>query len=116
MALHNVLANTGIFAGALLGGYLTRYFSADVELLGYTIHWPSKLCWLFVLSALARATVAVIFIPQLKEVRDVPQRSAGWLIFRVTQFHALAGLIFSIFPFGQRPESALRKYHSDKPR
>ncbi len=104
MAVHNVLANAGIFAGALAGGYLTRYLSADVELLGYTIHWPSKLCWLFVLSAAARTAVALTFIPHLREVRDVPQRSAGWLIFRVTQFHALAGLIFSIFPFGQRPE------------
>jgi hypothetical protein len=61
------------------------------------------------LSALARAAVALIFIPHLKEVRDVPQRSAGWLIFRVTQFHALAGLIFSIFPFGQHPERTRRK-------
>lgn len=109
MAVHNVLANAGIFVGALLGGYLSLYFSAEVELFTYTVHWPSKLCWLFLLSALARAAVALIFIPHLKEVRDVPQRSAGWLIFRVTQFHALAGLIFSIFPFAQRPNRAPRK-------
>ncbi len=109
MAVHNVLANAGIFVGALFGGYLTLYLNAEAELFTYTLRWPSKLCWLFLFSALARAAVALIFIPHLKEVRDVPQRSAGWLIFRVTQFHALAGLIFSIFPFGQRPERARRK-------
>lgn len=114
MALHNVLANTGIFVGSLLGGYLGTHLAATATFFGHTIHWPSQLCWLFVLSMIARAAVALLFIPHLKEVRDVPQRSAGWLIFRVTQFHALAGLIFSVFPFGQRPERTAQKPRADK--
>ena len=96
--------SAGIFAGSLLGGFLGPMFSADAEVLGVRIVWPSNLCWLFLLSAFARCLVALIFIPYLKEVRTVPPRTAGWLIFRVTQFHAVAGLIFSIFPFAQRPE------------
>jgi MFS family permease len=114
MAFNNVLSNAGIFVGSLLGGYLGPHMSAHTRLFDYTIDWPSNLCWLFVFSAIARCTVALLFIPHLKEVRDVPQRSAGWLIFRVTQFHALAGLIFSIFPFGQRPESMTKKTPTDK--
>jgi MFS family permease len=114
MAFHNVLANAGIFVGSLLGGYLGTHLSATATFFGHTIHWPSQLCWLFVLSAIARTAVALLFIPHLKEVRDVPQRSAGWLIFRVTQFHALAGFIFSIFPFGQRPEQTTHKTRVDK--
>jgi hypothetical protein len=84
------------------------------DLFGHTIHWPSQLCWLFPPSAIARTVVALLFIPHLKEVRDVLQRSAGWLIFRVTLLRALAGLIFSIFPFGQRPEPTATRPHADK--
>ncbi len=104
VSFHTVLSNAGVFAGSLLGGFLGPMFSAEAEIFGVTITWPSNLCWLFVLSAFARCLVALTFIPFLKEVRAVRPRTAGWLIFRVTQFHALAGLIFSIFPFAQRPE------------
>ena len=35
-------------------------------------------------------------IPHLREVREVPPMSASGLIFRVSGFHALAGLIFDM--------------------
>ncbi len=102
MALHNILASVGIFVGSLLGGYLSLHVTDHVRLFGLTISWPSSLCWLFLASAAARSAVALAFIPHLREVRRVARMSAGGLIFRVTQFHALSGFIFSVFPFGQR--------------
>ena len=96
MALHSLGANLGIFGGALLGGYLSRVLPVDAVLFGWAVDWPSNLCWVFLISSLARAGVALAFIPRLREVRAVRSISVGQLIFRVTGFHALAGLFFDM--------------------
>lgn len=101
VALHNVLASFGIFAGALMGGFLAPQLPRATVIAGITIEWASNLIWVFVLSALARAVVAAVFIPRLKEVRPVRHFPFPSLIYRVSQFHAVAGLVFSLFPFGQ---------------
>ncbi len=100
-AMHSVLSNTGVFGGALLGGYLGSLLPAQVSLLGYTLHWPSSLCWLFLMSGCARAAIALIFLPGLREMRSVRPLPFPSLIYRVTQFHALSGLVFSLLPYGQ---------------
>lgn len=110
-AMHSVLNNSGVFAGALLGGYLGSVLPAQVTLLGYTLHWPSSLCWLFLISGCARAVMALIFLPRLREMRSVRPLPFPSLIYRVTQFHALSGLVFSLLPYGQgrrrRPRRAV---------
>lgn len=100
-ALHSVLSSSGVFAGALLGGYLGSLLPASVEILGVRVHWPSSLSWLFLISGLARAVMALLFLPRLREVREVRPLPFPSLIYRVTQFHAVSGLVFSLFPFGQ---------------
>ncbi len=109
-AIHSVLASLGLCVGALAGGLLAPQLPRSTVLFGLSIDWVSNLYWVFLLSALARAAVAVLFIPHLKEVRAVPQFPFPSLIYRVSQFRALAGLAFSLFPFGQgrraRPRAA----------
>jgi MFS family permease len=107
-AMHSVLSSSGVFAGALLGGYLGTWLPARVAIGGQIWQWPSALCWLFLISGLARAAVALLFLPSLREVREVRTLPFPTLIFRVTQFHALSGLVFSLFPFGQGRRSRTR--------
>jgi MFS family permease len=101
VALHTVLASIGLFFGALAGGLLAPNLPRSTEIAGITIDWVSNLYWIFLLSALARALVALVFIPRLKEVRTVRRFPFPSLIFRVSQFRAVSGLVFSLFPFGQ---------------
>ena len=105
-ALHSVGANLGIFAGALVGGYLSRVLPAEAVLFGWTIDWPSNLCWIFLISSVMRAGVALAFIPRLREVRVVRPISVGQLVFRVTGFHALSGLLFDMMGPGRRMHRA----------
>jgi MFS family permease len=113
VAMHSILNSGGIFAGALLGGYLGTHLPAQWELGGYSIHWPSSLCWLFLFSGLMRGVMALIFLPHLREAREVRATSFPSLIYRVTQFHALSGLVFSLFPFGQGRRNKPRRAVAD---
>ncbi len=96
VAYHNVLVGVSVFLGALLGGYLGMTLPAQLTLGGETYRWGSVLLGVFLISSLARLVVALTFIPQLREVREVPPMSVSGLIFRVSQVHALAGVIFDI--------------------
>ncbi len=97
MAVHNVLASIGVFAGAMLGGYLATHLPAGgVTMASLSLHWEFALLAVFGISAMARLLVACIFLPRLREVRQVRSLSISALVFRVTRFHALSGLMFEI--------------------
>ncbi len=101
LAVHNVLANTGIFCGAILGGYLGAVLPTSAELFGRTFSWLSPLYGVFVVSTVARAAVVALLVPKLREVRRVRPISISRVIFRVTRINALAGVFFDII--GSRP-------------
>jgi MFS family permease len=105
LAIHNVLASSGIFAGAILGGYLGATLPVSLNLFGYTLSWSSSLLGVFVISTLARATIVIVLIPKIREVRSVRPISLTDLIFRVTRVNALAGMFFDIVG-PRRPKSA----------
>ena len=96
VAYHNVLMSIGVFVGAMLGGWLGQALPTRITLGGTTFSWGSALLGVFLVSTLTRLAVALTFIPLLREVREVPPMSASGLIFRVSGFHALAGLIFDM--------------------
>lgn len=96
IAYHNVLANLGVFLGAMLGGYLGMTLPKEITLFGQHYTWHSALLDIFLLSSLARMAVAIIFIPLLREVREVPSLSTSGIVFRIARFNALAGLVFDI--------------------
>ncbi|MDX1498997.1 MAG: MFS transporter [Woeseiaceae bacterium] len=96
LAVHNVLASIGIFAGAMLGGYLGAVLPVRVDVLGAALTWSSPLLGVFAVSAVLRATVMLVLMPKIREVRRVRHASFADLIFRVTRVNALAGLFFDI--------------------
>ena len=96
MAVHSVLASMGIFAGAMLGGYLGATLPTELDVFGYYLSWSSPLLGVFVISAIMRATVVVLLVPKIREVRSVRPISFTNLIFRVTRVNALAGMFFDV--------------------
>lgn len=102
LAIHNVLSSTGLFCGAILGGYLGFVLAERDDLFGNVLPWASPLLAVFAISAAVRATVLLVFMPRIREVRRVRPISFANVIFRVTRVNALAGLVFDVV--GSRPK------------
>jgi len=96
MAVHNVLAASAVFLGAVLGGYLGTHLPTEITVLGNEMSWLTPLYGVFVVSVLVRLLVAGAFLPRLKEVRRTRPMSMSGLIFRVTRLHPISGLVFEI--------------------
>ncbi len=96
MAVHHVIAATAVFIGASLGAYLGTHLPASLHWGDFTWHWLTPLYGVFAVSMLARLTVAIGFLPRLKEVRRARPMSMSGLIFRVTRLHPVSGLVFEI--------------------
>lgn len=104
MALHNTLANVGIFVGALIGGYLASNAGKNFILAGQSFELVSVFYVLFVVSSLTRAMVALVFLPRIKEVRHVKALPMRELIFRVSNFNALRGFFFDVVTSRRKPD------------
>ena len=112
LAIHNVVASTGIFCGALLGGFLGIALPARLDIPGLSLAWLSPLLGVFAISALARTIVLAVLLPGIREVRRVRPISFSRVIFRVTRTHALAGLMFDIV--GSRPKRTEEEQTADR--
>jgi MFS family permease len=111
LAIHNILAGSGIFCGAMLGGFLGVSLPATLEFMAISWAWMSPLLGVFAISALARMTVILLLLPKIREVRRVRNISFSNVIFRVTRVRALAGIMFDIV--GSKPESADKPKNKD---
>lgn len=96
MAAHNVLAGTGVFFGALLGGWLGTVMPDHYTLLHIEISMRSTLYNVFIISFLLRLATMSFFIPRIIETRKVRRMPLRHLIFRVIAFHPLTGLNFEV--------------------
>ena len=96
MAFHAVLGATAVFAGASFGAWLAVSLPTSVTLADTTLTWTTGIYGVFLVSALLRLLVAVLFLPRLEEVRDVRRMSYHGLFFRVTRFSPVSGVIFDI--------------------
>lgn len=96
LAIHNVLASSGIFAGAMLGGFLGSSLPTSIDIAGRTLSWASPLIGVFVISFLVRAMIVILLVPKIREVRNVRPISLSNVIFRVTRVSALAGIFFEV--------------------
>ncbi len=101
-AVHNVLSSLTIFAGALLGGFLSLVIPDQITLFGRAVVWTSSLWGILLISTLARTVVALAFLPRLQEVREVRKLTPVGLMLRVARFNALAELIFNMLAFTRR--------------
>lgn len=106
MALHAVLAAIGVFVGATFGGWLAVLLPKDISLMGIEFSWASAIYGVLVISALARLIIAIMFLPRLMEVRDVRRMSYSGLLFRVTRFSPVSGVIFEVVNRRPRKKTA----------
>jgi len=96
MAIYNVATSGAVCAGALAGGYLAHVLPDHLALGDYTWSWGTTLFGVFLLSSVARAVVAAVFLPRLREVRVVRRASAADVVFRALRMVPLSGLVFDI--------------------
>ena len=101
-AVHNLLASSAVFAGALFGGLLSTVAPDTIHLFGHPLRWTSSLWAVLLVSTLARAVVSLISIPQLREVRPVRPISAAGLMLRFARFNALSQLVLAGMARGRR--------------
>jgi hypothetical protein len=96
MALHNVNSNIAVFFGASTGSFLALHLPKEIVFSTVNIQWMSVFYGVFLASSLTRLMVALMFLPRIKEVRAVKQMSYSGLIFRMTRFSPISGLIFEV--------------------
>ncbi len=94
LAAHNVLTGLAVFAGAMVGAYLSSHLPQETVISGHSIAWGSVFMGVFLASGLVRFGVALVFLPRLREWRAVKSLGVGELFFRVSRFHPLSGLVF----------------------
>jgi len=103
MAFHNVFVAIGVFLGGMLGALLTWVVPVEWTVAGQVFAIPSVLLVVFAASALLRMLVAALFLPGLREVRQVRRTmSARELVFRVTRFNAFSGLLYEVVTMFRR--------------
>jgi MFS family permease len=101
-AVHNVFTNVAIFAGTLLGGFLSLVIPESFMLFGKAWHWTSSLWGVLVVSSLARGVVTLSLAPALREVREVRRLTAAGLMLRVARFNGLVEFLFDMLAFTRR--------------
>lgn len=94
MAVHGTIAATAVFFGASFGGWLATHLPLSVTIFGMHLQWEFALYGVFMTATCVRLAVALFFLPMLKEVRRVRPMTPTGLIFRVTRFSNVSGLIF----------------------
>lgn len=84
LASHNVSVGVGTFSGALLGGWLASHLPTAMAVEKGLFQPESVLCWLFLISAVARLVVAAGFLTRIPETRAVRPFTWRGLAFRLT--------------------------------
>ncbi len=102
VAIFNVLNAVGIFSGAAIGGWLTRYIPVSISIQGFSILMISNLQWLFLISGVLRLFMSISFLPAIREMREVEPLTLRELIFRVSSIRPISGLKFDLFTGNQR--------------
>ena len=64
VAYTSVLSGIGIFIGSLLGGFMIQYLP---------INFMKPILFVFLVSAILRALVALFYLPQIKDERKTPR-------------------------------------------
>jgi MFS family permease len=83
VAYFNVLNGIAILAGGIAGNFITKYNN---------IFW-SKFIFLFLVSGILRYIISFVFIPKLKEVREVEYIPYHKLLFKIIRTMTTEGII-----------------------
>ena len=87
-----MLNGLAIFAGAILGALIIKYNN---------LFW-SKYLLVFLISGIARCIASIIFIPKLKEVREVEHVPYNKLFLNVLTSMPTMGLVHRIITFRKK--------------
>ena len=108
VAYYNVLINSGTLIGAGLGGVMAISLPTEFTLFSYHFSLLSNLKILFLVSGIARIIVGLVFLPVIREVKEVPTSSAWDIILQVVEISPFRGWRFSAFdgtpPSGQHDD------------
>lgn len=96
MAIHNLFSSVAVFLGASFGGFLALHLPTSITLGSFAFSWLSVFYGVFIFSAVLRLVVAASFLPHLEEVRSVRNMTYHGLIFRVTRFSPISGVMFDV--------------------
>ena len=86
IAYYNILNGIAIFLGAVIGGFIAKYND---------LFW-SKYLLVFLLSFVFRYIASFIFIPRLREVRQVEHIPYPKLLFHIATTMPTMGLIHNL--------------------
>lgn len=89
LAMHNIFSNVGLFGGALLGGLAATHLPQQIQLGDWHFQWLTPLYGVFVISFLARLSVAALFLRRLREVRQVKPLTVKELMLRTSKIQNL---------------------------
>ncbi len=115
MAYHNVLTALAVFSGAMVGGYLATHLPREISIGDEHFQWQSTLYGVFLISTGMRSFVMMVFLPRVREVRNVRSMSVAGVLFRVTRFHPMSGLNFDILGLRSRSEKSTGKKPDEIP-
>lgn len=102
VAIFHVINAIGILLGAALGGWLTKYLPLTIPIYELSISMISNLQWLFLISGVLRLCMSLLFLPSIREMREVEPLTLRELIFRVSSIRPISGLRFDLFTGNQR--------------
>lgn len=94
-AYMNLLTNTGVLVGGMAGAWLAEHMPDRIGpvALGHAF-WG-----IFILSTVLRLGVLMVFLPRIREVRDVPRISVVGMLFHASRevteaaIHVMVGLV-----------------------
>ncbi len=99
IAYYNVINGVAIFAGSLVGALAVRYNEL----------FHSRYFLVFIISGIIRYVASFVFIPRLREVRQVEHIPYSDLLFKVISTMPTTGLVFGLIPFKKKPQESTAK-------
>ena len=99
IAYYNVINGVSIFAGSIVGALAVHYNHL----------FQSRYFLVFIMSGIIRYIASFVFIPRLKEVRQVEHIPYSGLLFKIISTMPTIGPVFGLIPFKKKPqESAIK--------
>ena len=105
VAYYNVLVNAGVLVGAFVGGGIAPMLPSEFSVLGFELPMVSNLQTLFLISGLGRLAVSLLFLPLLREVREVEKLRVWDVMIRIVGLSAIRGFRFAVFNGVHRSET-----------
>lgn len=97
ISVHNIFNGLSILLGGIIGGLIVKFND---------IFW-SKYLFIFLVSGILRLIVSIIFVPRLKEVREVEKISYKDLFLRIISTMVTKGVIYNPILFRKRNKHKL---------